>query len=260
MNMSSNVKPRTATLASRLAYLFYSLSCYFIFLLTILYLIGFVGGLVVPKNINSGDYRNLPLSILIDIALITLFGLQHSVMARQGFKARLAQWLPPAMERATYVLSSSLMLLLLFYLWQPIPMSIWSIRSSFAATLVSGLFWAGWLLISFATFLISHSELFGVSQAIRAFRRTEVQTSPFITPSLYKMVRHPMYLGFLIAFWATPNMTVGHLVFALTCTIYILIGTHFEERDLVRTFGNNYLDYQQRVGKLLPFWKNSDDV
>ncbi|MFJ5255951.1 methanethiol S-methyltransferase [Pseudomonas sp. NPDC088414] len=255
MNTSSATPQRSARRITHLIYLLYSLTCYLLFLFTTLYLIGFLGKLLVPSHIDSGEQRPLFESILVDILLITLFGLQHSVMARKTFKARLARLVPAAIERATYVLCSSLMLSLLFYSWRPIAIPVWHVESTVAVALLSGLFWIGWGLVLLATFLISHFELFGLTQVIRAFQQVQVQPPRFITPSLYKIVRHPMYLGFLIAFWATPEMTVGHLVFALTSSVYIVIGASLEEKDLVGIFGREYLDYQQRVSMLLPFRK-----
>ncbi|MFJ2485353.1 methanethiol S-methyltransferase [Pseudomonas sp. NPDC087639] len=255
MNTQPVSKTRPSNPAIQLLYVLYSLTCYSIFLFTILYLIGFLGRWLVPKHIDSGEPQDVVFAILVDIALITLFGLQHSVMARKGFKDRLAHVMPAAIERATYVLFSSLTLLLLFYLWQPIAVPVWSAESPLLRVVLSGLFWTGWGLALLATFLISHFELFGLKQAIKAFRQTPPETPYFVTPSLYRIVRHPMYLGFLLAFWATPDMTVGHLVFALTSTAYIVVGAHLEEKDLVRAFGERYLDYQQRVGMLLPFRK-----
>ncbi|MHA3735591.1 methanethiol S-methyltransferase [Pseudomonas sp. Eth.TT006] len=251
---------KTSSATSRptgLFYLLYSLTSYLLFLATVLYLIGFLGRQLVPRHIDSGSQQPLIESILVDILLITLFGVQHSVMARQGFKARLARVIPAAIERATYVLCSSLVLILLMYAWRPIALPVWSVETPVLSALLVGLFWVGWGLVLLATFLISHFELFGLKQALRAFQHAEPPPSHFLTPSLYKVVRHPMYLGFLIAFWATPVMSVGHLLFAMTSSLYILIGAHLEEKDLLGVFGRQYQDYQQRVGMLLPFRKAS---
>lgn len=252
MNADYKLKKTTGNTAKNLLYLLYSLSSYVIFLLTFLYLIGFLGALSVPKNIDSGVYRHWLVATVIDIALITLFAVQHSVMAREGFKKKINRIIPAPIERATYVLCSSLALILLFILWHPIPTMVWSVQSEVLRALLNGLYWAGWGLALLATFLISHFELFGLKQAYRELYKTQPEPLNFITPFLYKIVRHPMYLGFLIAFWATPAMSVGHLVFALTCTAYIFVGTHLEEKDMVRVFGKQYLAYQKQVGMLLP--------
>ncbi|WP_025113482.1 methanethiol S-methyltransferase [Pseudomonas sp. H1h] len=257
MNTPSPTPQRSTRRATHLLYLLYSLTSYLLFLLTTLYLIGFLGRLLVPRHIDSGPQHALVVSIVVDILLITLFGVQHSFMARKGFKARLARVIPAPIERATYVLCSSLVLVLLLYAWRPIATPVWDVTSTVTGALLSGLFWLGWGLVLLSTFLISHFELFGLKQAIRAFQDAQPRSSQFLTPSLYKVVRHPMYLGFLIAFWATPVMSVGHLLFALTSSVYILIGAHLEEKDLVSAFGRQYLEYQQRVGMLLPFRKAS---
>ncbi|MEN5093965.1 methanethiol S-methyltransferase [Pseudomonas protegens] len=252
MNADSTLKKAPRSTATNLLYLLYSLSSYVIFLLTFLYLIGFLGALSVPKNIDSGEYRHWLVATAIDVALITLFAVQHSVMARESVKKKMSRIIPVPIERATYVLCSSLALILLFILWHPIPTMVWSVQSEVLRALLNGLYWAGWGIALVATFLISHFELFGLKQAYPSLYKTQPEPLNFITPFLYKIVRHPMYLGFLIAFWATPAMSVGHLVFALTCTAYIFAGTHLEEKDMVRVFGKQYLAYQKQVGMLLP--------
>ncbi|ROL76538.1 hypothetical protein BLX41_14340 [Pseudomonas protegens] len=257
MHTASKLKKTNVSTATNLFYMLYSLGSYVVFLLTFLYLIGFLGALSVPKNINSGAYSHWLVATVIDIALITLFAVQHSVMARESVKKKITRIIPAAIERATYVLCSSLTLILLFVLWQPITATVWSLQSEGLKALLNGLYWAGWGLALLATFLISHFELFGLKQAYRVFHTTKPEPLNFITPFLYKVVRHPMYLGFLIAFWATPEMTVGHLVFALTCTAYIFAGTHLEEKDMVKVFGKKYLAYQQQVGMLIPSRKRS---
>ncbi|MCL9658523.1 isoprenylcysteine carboxylmethyltransferase family protein [Pseudomonas protegens] len=257
MNADYKLKKTTGNTAKNLLYLLYSLCSYVIFLLTFLYLIGFLGSLLVPKNIDSGVYRHGLVATVIDIALITLFAVQHSVMAREGFKKKITRIIPAPIERATYVLCSSLMLILLFILWQPIPAVVWTVQAEGFRGLLNGLYWAGWGLALMATFLISHLELFGLKQAYRGIYKTQPEPLNFITPFLYNVVRHPMYLGFLITFWATPEMTVGHLVFALTCTAYIFVGTHLEEKDMARVFGKQYLAYKQQVGMLLPSRKKT---
>jgi protein-S-isoprenylcysteine O-methyltransferase Ste14 len=240
-------------LAARLAMLFYSAVSYGIFLLSVVYLIGFLGHLAVPKHIDDGPLLDWHLAALTDLGLITLFAIQHSVMARTGFKTRLTRFIPATIERSTYVLVSSLILGLMFWLWQPITAPVWTADSPLTRALITALFWAGWVVVFVATLLISHFELFGLKQAIDHLRGAKPGAQPFKTPLLYKVVRHPLYLGFLIAFWAAPDMTVGHLLFALAFTAYIFIGAHFEEKDLVALFGETYRRYQKEVGMVLPW-------
>lgn len=247
-----NVKNNPGHCAARVIGLAYSTCCYLAFLFTVLYLIGFIGGAVVPKNINDGPMVAWPTAVLINGALIILFGVQHTVMARKGFKHWLCKFIPAPAERSTYVLFSSLVLGVMFWLWQPIPHSVWEVEAAWANVLLTGLFWLGWGIVLLATFLISHFELFGLKQAIDRWRNTPQQAPIFRTPLLYKIVRHPLYLGFLIAFWATPHMTVGHLVFALGMSVYLFIGARFEERDLVVLFGERYRSYQSEVGMVVP--------
>lgn len=252
MHTGTDPKVRPPSRAAKLAGLLYSLLSYLFFLLTLLYLIGFIGNVGVPKTIDSGSGAPWPLALLVDVSLITLFAVQHSVMARKSFKAWWVQFVPPPIERATYVLVSSVVLVVMFWLWQPIDLRVWQVESRLGSAVLTTLFWLGWGLILVATFLISHFELFGVKQALDTLRPTKPVDGSFRTPMLYKVVRHPMYMGFLISFWATPEMTVGHLVFALTSTIYILIGSQLEEKDLVEIFGEKYRNYQKNVGMLLP--------
>ncbi|MHA6576038.1 methanethiol S-methyltransferase [Pseudomonas yamanorum] len=240
-------------MAARLAMLFYSAVSYGIFLISVVYLIGFLGRLLVPKHIDDGITLDWLLAALANIGLISLFAVQHSVMARKGFKARLTRVIPATIERSTYVLISSLILGLMFWLWQPITASVWTVDSPLARALITGLFWTGWAVVFVATLLISHFDLFGLRQAIDHLRGTAPRAQPFKTPALYKVVRHPLYLGFLIAFWATPDMTAGHLLFALAFTAYIFIGAHIEEKDLVALFGETYRRYQKEVGMVLPW-------
>jgi len=241
---------------ARIAGLVFSTCCYLVFLFTFFYLIGFVGGVVVPKHINSAPLIGWPLATLINCLLMLLFGAQHSVMARKSFKRWLTTFVPPVAERSTYVLLSSLVLVLMFWLWQPITFTVWQVEAAWARVLLTGLFWLGWVVVFVATLLISHFELFGLKQAIDRWRGTAQQLSIFRTPSLYRIVRHPLYLGFLIAFWATPHMTAGHLLFAVGLTAYIFVGAHFEEKDLVALFGERYRQYKQAVGMVLP-WSNA---
>ncbi|RON47249.1 methanethiol S-methyltransferase [Pseudomonas frederiksbergensis] len=246
---------QTNAFAGKLTGLLYSLCCYVFFLATALYMIGFLSGIGVPKDINTGPGLSWPLAVIVDTLLITLFAVQHSGMARQRFKRWWTRFIPAPIERATYVLSSCLVLVLLFWLWQPIATSIWQVTSAWGHGLLMGLFWLGWGVVVLATFLISHFELLGVKQAFNAFYPDRPDNPTFKTPLLYKLVRHPLYLGFLIVFWATPDMTAGHLLFALLNTLYILIGVHFEEMDLVEMFGEHYRRYQDNVAALVPLIK-----
>ncbi|AZE54907.1 hypothetical protein C4K03_2752 [Pseudomonas synxantha] len=243
---------QTNNLTAHVFWLLYSIARYLIFLAAFLYLIGFTGGVLVPKTINNGPTADWPLAALINGLLVILFGVQHSVMARKSFKNRMAALIAPVAERSTYVLLSGLVLGLMFWLWQPIPYTIWKVEAAWAKALLSGVFWLGWGIVLLATFLISHFELFGLKQAIDRWRNAPPSALTFRTPLLYKAVRHPLYLGFLIAFWATPHMTVGHLVFALGMSVYLYIGARFEERDLVALFGERYRRYQSEVGMIVP--------
>lgn len=250
-----NPQTHADSLLARLVGLVYSIACYVVFLLTFLYLMGFLGSVVVPKNINAGRLIDWPLATLINGLLIILFGLQHSVMARKRFKSRLTALIPTAAERSTYVLFSSLVLGVMFWLWHPITYQVWHIETAWARALITGLFWAGWAIVLLATLLISHFELFGLKQAIDRWRDTAQHAPVFRTPLLYKIIRHPLYLGFLIAFWATPDMTVGHLQFAMGLTVYLFIGTYFEEKDLTVLFGDRYREYQGEVSMIFPMPK-----
>ncbi len=243
------------TLIGKLAGIAYSLFSYVFFLLTFLYLMGFLGSVWVPKTINSGPALSWPLALLVDVLLITLFAVQHSGMARKSFKNWWLNYVPAPVERATYVLVTSAVLALMFWLWQPIDTPVWTVESSVARALLAAGYWTGWGIVLLATFLLSHFELFGIKQALDALRLPKAAPCTFKTPMLYKIVRHPLYLGFLIAFWVTPDMSVGHLVFALTSTLYIVIGTQLEEKDLVVLFGDKYRRYQKEVGMLLPFMR-----
>jgi protein-S-isoprenylcysteine O-methyltransferase Ste14 len=236
---------------ARLLILFYAIVSYAVFLVSFLYAIGFVGNYLVPKSIDVGGATSLSEAIVVDLLLLGLFAVQHSIMARPAFKQRWAKIFPLACARSTYVLLSSLILLLLFWQWQPIPIPVWQIGGIAAWSLI-GVYWLGWLIVLASTFMIDHFDLFGLRQAMFALRGTEMPGQSFKTPLLYKIVRHPIMLGFLLAFWATPEMTAGHLMFALANTAYILVGLYFEERDLIGEFGATYQDYRRRVPMLLP--------
>lgn len=254
MHGNTRLESSISTLAGKLAALAYSLLSYALFLLVFIYFIGFLSSIGVPKGIDTAVSRvSWPWAIVIDVLLITLFAIQHSGMARKAFKHWWLRFVPAPIERATYVLFSSAVLALMIWLWQPVSITVWRIESPLAVALLTSLYWLGWALVLVATFLISHLELFGIKQALDTVLRLKAPDTSFKTPLLYKWVRHPMYAGFLMAFWATPHMTVGRLVFAVTCTLYIVIGSRLEEKDLLELFGDPYRRYQQRIGRLIPF-------
>lgn len=232
--------------------LVYGVLCYLAFFVTFLYAIGFVGDLVVPRSIDSGSAAPFWTALLGDLGLLGLFALQHSGMARPGFKRWWTKLVPEPVERSTYVLLASAALALLFWLWRPLPQVVWSVEASAARWALWALYGLGWGLVLVSTFMISHAHLFGVRQAgDYALGRRPWQPG-FRTPGLYRHVRHPIMAGFLVAFWATPHMTLGHLVFALGTTGYILGALQLEERDLRRAFGEAYDHYRRRVPMLVP--------
>ncbi len=232
---------------------FFAAMSYLIFLAVFLYLVGFVGNLPLPKTIDSGSSQPLGQAVVIDLCFIALFGLQHSVMARPGFKSWWTQIVPAHIERSTFVLAASLVLALTLWQWRSITTPvIWDLKPSMAANAMVLLCWAGWGVLLLSTFLINHFELFGLQQAYARLRGRALQAQEFRTPLLYRHVRHPIYLGFLIAFWAAPRMTLGHLLFALAWTAYVLVGICFEERDLLAQFGARYLRYRAEAGMLFP--------
>jgi protein-S-isoprenylcysteine O-methyltransferase Ste14 len=236
----------------------YGLLVYALFLTTFLYAIGFVGNFAVPKSIDAGIAVPPLQAVAIDVLLLAVFALQHSVMARRGFKAWWTRRVPKALERSTYVLAATLALALLCWQWRPITAPvIWRIDNAAAAGTVWGVFWLGWAILLFSTFLINHFELFGLRQAFARAFEAEQPAPQFRTPMLYRYVRHPLYLGFMLGFWATPVMTAGHLLFAAGATGYILVGIWFEERDLVHQFGDQYRRYREQVGMLLPSRKRT---
>lgn len=242
----------TPRLSTRFLVLCYGAVAYLVFLLTFVYAIGFVGELIVPKTINSGIAGAFLPALTGNTLLLGVFAIQHSGMARRGFKALLTKLVSPVIERSTFVLMSSLALILLFVFWQPMPQQVWIITDPIAAVAVKAVSAFGWLLILYSTFLISHFELFGLKQVVMNFVGRVAPEMSFKTPGLYRIIRHPIYLGFIIAFWATPVMTVGHALFAFATMAYIFIGIWLEERDLVAMFGDQYKRYRERVAMLLP--------
>jgi protein-S-isoprenylcysteine O-methyltransferase Ste14 len=230
----------------------YGVVAYGFTLIALLYLIGFVGNLIVPKSIDSGTAGPLIQSAVVDTMLIALFAIQHSVMARQGFKRWWTRIVPPSVERSTYVLFTSFVLLILYWQWQPIPAPIWTVQNPIAAGLIGGIFWLGWVVLVASTFMLSHFDLFGLSQVFARLFDKQLSKSNFRAPLLYRYVRHPIYLGVLLAVWATPAMTAGHLLFSVVITGYILIGIQLEEHDLIQQFGNQYRRYRQQAAMLVP--------
>jgi len=230
----------------------YGLICYVIFLGSFLYAIGFVGDLVVPKTIDSGSSGPFPEALAVDIVLLGIFAVQHSVMARPGFKAVWTCIVPRSVERSTYVLVSSLLLALICWKWQAIPAVVWQVTSPVISVLLRACFAIGWLILLLSTFMINHFDLFGLRQVYLRMRGVDYTPLSFKQRAFYNFVRHPIMLGFIIAFWAAPHMSVGHLVFSIATTGYILVGIFFEERDLMKYHGVEYGAYRARVPMLFP--------
>jgi methanethiol S-methyltransferase len=237
---------------SRIGIFAYGVLSYLVFFAVFLYGIGFIGGFLTPTSLDSVPASTLGHALTVDLSLLAAFAVQHSGMARPGFKAWWKRIVPEAAERSTYVLLSSLALAALYIFWEPIGGVVWRASEGIARNSVIGLYLFGWLLLLYTTFLIDHFDLFGLKQVWRRLANKAYRAPVFRTPSLYKLVRHPLYIGWLTIFWAAPIMTVAHLIFALATTAYILIAIRFEERDLVSAFGNAYLDYRARTPMLIP--------
>ncbi|MGH6738693.1 MAG: methanethiol S-methyltransferase [Bradyrhizobium sp.] len=240
----------------RLIAFLYGALCYAFFFITFLYAIGFVENLLVPQTIDVGPQAPVTEALIVNLILMSLFAIQHSVMARPQFKQWWTQFVPKAVERSTYVLFSTAALALLCWQWRPITAVVWHVENPMVAHLLIGLSLFGFVLVLTSTFLINHFELFGLHQVVNNLTARPMPPTRFRTPLLYKFVRHPLYLGFIIAFWSAPTMTAGHLLFAAVTTAYIFVGILLEERDLVDLFGDDYRRYRQRVAMIVP-WRRS---
>lgn len=233
--------------------LLYGVISYIVFFLTFLYAIGFVGNIFVTKSIDSGIDGSLVVAILVNLVVLSVFAVQHTIMARPKFKAWWTRIIPEAAERSTFVLLSSLALILIFWGWQPMTAIVWDVEGMFLGTILAVLFWFGWLCVLTSTFLINHFDLFGLAQVYSNFKKEPHNPTGFKKLLFYKLVRHPIMTGFIIAFWATPTMTTGHLLFAVVTTAYMYIGVkHFEEKDLEAELGEVYISYEKEVGAFFP--------
>ena len=239
-------------MAKNLLFFVYGVCCYVVFFATFLYAIAFVGGWLVPRQLDGALTGSMATALLIDVALLTIFALQHSIMARPWFKKRWTRIVPPAVERSTFVLFASAALLLLFWQWRPLGISIWTVENPIGRAILWLLFASGWGTVLVMTFLINHFDLFGLRQVWLPLIGKPYKPVAFRTPLPYRLIRHPLYFGFVVAFWSTPHMTLAHLVFALATTGYILVGIHFEEQDLLSEHGASYAEYRRRVPMLLP--------
>jgi len=237
----------------RIAFFVYGVLCYAIFFATFLYAVGFIGGFGVPTTLDGPRTGSLAISIAIDVALLALFAVQHSVMARRWFKERWTRIVPATIERSTYVLFSSAALLFLFWQWRPLGGVIWSVSNPVGRAIVWSLFGFGWALVLVSTFLIHHFDLFGLRQVWLSLRGRPYTPLHFRTPGPYRLVRHPLYVGWFFAFWMTPAMTSAHLLFAIMTAAYILVAIQLEERDLIHFHGGAYEQYRRRVPMLIPF-------
>jgi protein-S-isoprenylcysteine O-methyltransferase Ste14 len=236
----------------RWSFYLYGIGCYLLFFAVFAYFFGFVGNVLVPKTIDSSPSGSVASSAAIDLLLVVGFALQHSVMARPGFKRIWTRIVPTPIERSTYVLASCVVTIVLMWQWRAIDMVVWDVRNPLARTLLWGLFASGWLLVPGVSLMISHTDLFGLRQVWLHLRGREYTPLPFRTPMLYASIRHPLYVGWATAFWVTPTMTVGHLLLAVTMTAYMALAVLFEERDLAAYFGHQYEDYRRRVPKFVP--------
>jgi len=252
--MSTTQKPTagTRTIASRLLMTSYGVVVYTLFLIVFLYAIGWIEKLVVPRTIDEGPRAPAALAVVVNVALLSVFAVQHSVMARPWFKRRWTRLVPAPIERSTFVLFATAALALVMWQWRPIPHRIWEVEGGSLRILVYAVSLGGWALALGSTLAIDHFDLFGLRQVFRHQCGRSTTESEFRTPLIYRVVRHPLYLGFLIAFWVTPSMTTGHLLFAVVTTAYILVAVRFEEHDLIGTFGDRYRAYRRRVPMLVP--------
>jgi protein-S-isoprenylcysteine O-methyltransferase Ste14 len=237
---------------ARIAALTYGAVCYALFFATFLYLIAFVADVAAPKTIETGAAIDVGQAFLVDVLLLVLFGLQHSVMARPRFKAFWTRFVPRAIERSTYVLASSVVLIALMAFWQPIPATVWHVESELGRGLLRALYFSGVGLVLYSTFLIDHFDLFGLRQVVLYFRKRSYTDKNFVTPSLYRFVRHPLYIGWIVMFWAAPSMSAGHFLFSLSMTAYILLAIPMEERDLVDALGEPYRRWRERTPAFVP--------
>jgi protein-S-isoprenylcysteine O-methyltransferase Ste14 len=245
---------------SRVAFLLYGVVAYLLFLAAFLYAVGFVGNLYVPKGIDDGTVGPLSTAIVINVLLLLLFALQHNVMARPWFKDWWTRYVPRPIERSTYVAAASLILLLLYWQWRPMPTLVWHVANPIGRGVLWTLFFSGWAIVLVSSFAIDHFDLFGLKQVWMHFQRREPEEAPFSERSLYRWVRHPLMLGFIIAFWAAPTMSQGRLLFAVVTTLWILIAIQIEERDLVNGLGEPYRRYRERTSMLVPsFWSRRSD-
>jgi len=230
----------------------YGSTAYIAGFIALVYAIGFLGGFPVPKTINSGIPSDLTSSIIVNLVVLTLFALQHSIMARPAFKKWWAKFVPVYIERSTYVLLTAIILTIIYWQWRPMTGVIWHIDNPIGVMAINGLFWSGWIILFASTFMVSHTDLFGLRQVYLKFKEQEYTHLDFKISGFYKLVRHPIMTGIIIAFWSTPHMTSGHLLFAGISTAYILVALQFEEHDLMNFFGERYADYKQKVSMLFP--------